>query len=243
MAKADKPMSFFDHLSELRRRLIVIAVFIMLASIACFIYVEPIMEMLTQGVDLIYIRPPEAFLARIRAAFTAGILAASPVIFYQIVAFLAPALTKREKRILFSAVFMTFCLFIAGIAFAWFVVFPIAMNFFASFATEKLLPTYTISEYVSFATNFFLAFGLVFQLPLLFWVLGALGIASSRFLRSCRKYALVLILILSALVTPPDVISQILMAVPVLGLYELGILLVALTERGRKRKERELEVN
>jgi len=233
-------MSMLDHLNELRRRLLIIVFSVLAATIACFFYAGPILEVLTQGIDLIYIRPPEAMMAHFRIAFTVGIMAASPVIFYQVVAFLAPALTRREKRVLLLAVVMMFFLFIAGISFAWFVVYPFALNFFAGFATEQLTPFYTVSEYVSFASGFLLGFGLVFQLPLLFWVLGALGLISSKFLRSSRKYALIIILILSAIITPPDVISQILMTIPMLGLYEMGILMVAATERKRRRAIQEM---
>jgi len=230
-------MSVLEHLKELRRRLFISVLFILAGAVASFAFVEQILDLLTRGIDLIYIRPAEAFMAHIRVAFTAGLLVASPVIFYQLLAFLAPALKKKEKRVLFLAVILMFLLFCLGICFAWFVVFPFALDFFASFASESLAPRYTVSEYVSFATSFLLAFGFVFQLPLLFWVLGALGIVSSRFLRSSRKYALVIILILSAFITPPDVISQILMAGPLLVLYEFGIGLVALTERKKRRAQ------
>lgn len=234
---AEKSMTFIDHLNELRRRLLVIAIAILAATIVSFIYAEPILEVLTKGISLIYIRPAEAMMAHFRIAFTAGVMLASPVIFYQFIAFLLPALMGREKRLVLVAVFMMFLLFSAGVCFAWFVVFPFALNFFAGFANERLLPYYTVSEYVSFATGFLLGFGLVFQMPLLFWVLGGLGVVSSKFLRKSRKYALIIILILSAIITPPDVISQILMAIPMLGLYELGAILVAMTERSRRKRE------
>lgn len=234
---AEKSMTFIDHLNELRRRLLVIAIAILAATIVSFIYAEPILEVLTKGISLIYIRPAEAMMAHFRIAFTAGVMLASPVIFYQFIAFLLPALRGREKRLVLVAVFMMFLLFSAGVCFAWFVVFPFALNFFAGFANERLLPYYTVSEYVSFATGFLLGFGLVFQMPLLFWVLGGLGVVSSRFLRKSRKYALIIILILSAIITPPDVISQVLMAIPMLGLYELGAILVAMTERSRRKRE------
>jgi len=242
LGKKDDTMSIMEHLSELRKRLISIIIVVMLATVVCFIYAGQILEILSQGVTLIYIRPAEALLAHFRLAFTVGILASTPIIFYHVVAFMVPALSGKEKRVLLAAVFLMFLLFGIGVAFAWFIVFPYAMDFFGSFASERLLPWYTISEYVSFTTGFMLGFGLVFQLPLLFWVLGALGIVSAKFLRKNRKYALVVVLILSALITPPDVVSQILMVLPMLALYELGILLVVLSEAGRRKRNKDITI-
>jgi sec-independent protein translocase protein TatC len=228
-------MSIVDHLNELRRRILVSVAVLLIATIACFVYAGPILAHLTRGVNLIYIRPPEAMMAHIRVAFTAGLAISSPLILYQIIAFLLPALTRKEKKVLLAAVFLMFILFFAGVAFAWFVAFPFAINFFAEFSSDQLLPYYTVGEYVGFVTGFLLGFGLVFQLPLLFWLLGALGLITASFLRASRKYALILILIVAAVITPPDVVSQVLMAIPMLALYELGIILVAMTERSKKR--------
>ena len=231
-------MTIIDHLNELRKRLMIVLVVLVLASIASFTYAKEILDILTMGRTLIFIRPSEAFMAHIRVAVLTGSTISMPVIFYQVLAFLVPAFSKREKRIIIGSVFLMFLLFVAGIAFAWYAVFPIAMQFFASFSSEQLLPWYNVSDYLSFTTGLLLAFGLVFQLPIMFWALGALHIVSARFLRASRKYALVIIVIVSAVITPPDVVSQVLMAIPMLILYELGIVLVALTERGRrKRKE------
>lgn len=239
MGKPDAPMTIVDHLNELRRRLMIVLVVLVLASIASFTYAKQILDILTMGRTLIFIRPSEAFLAHVRVAVSTGSTIAMPVVFYHVLAFLVPAFSKREKRIIVGSVFLMFLLFIAGLSFAWYVVFPIAMKFFASFSSEQLLPLYNVSDYLSFATGFLLAFGLVFQLPVLFWALGALHIVSARFLRASRKYALVLIVIIAALITPPDVVSQVLMALPMLFLYEFGIILVALTERGRRKRKEE----
>lgn len=227
-------MSLIDHLNELRKRIMVIVIILLIATIVCFVYSGPMLAYLTQGITLIYIRPPEAMMAHIRIAFTAGLAISSPLIFYQIIAFMFPALTGKEKKVLLVAVIMMFILFGLGVMFAWLVAFPFAINFFASFASQQLMPYYTASEYVSFVSGLLLGFGLVFQLPLLFWLLGALGLISTKFLRTSRKYALIIILIIAAIATPPDVVSQVLMAIPMLALYELGIILVAMTERKKK---------
>lgn len=238
---ANQPLTIMEHFTELRRRLIRVAIFVVLASIVGFVFAPRLLDVLAMEHVLIYIRPSEAFIAHIRLGLLAGIMASTPMIFYQVLAFLLPALSKREKLVLIVATIMMFFLFIGGLAFAWFLVFPIALDFFASFAHEQLLPWYTVSDYVSFTSGFLLAFGLVFQLPLVFWVLGALGLVSSRFLRSGRKYAILIIVILAALITPPDVVSQILMILPMLVLFEFGILLVRLSERRLKMQEATLE--
>jgi sec-independent protein translocase protein TatC len=240
VGKAEKPMSILDHFAELRRRLLVVFAFVFITSSLCLLWAGRMLEFITRGMNLIYTRPSEGMMAHFRVALTTGIVAALPVILYQAVAFLVPALTSREKRVLLTAVLLLLLLFGAGVSFAWYVAFPMAMDFFARFATPQLLPYITVSEYLSFVTGLLLGFGLAFQLPLIVWVLGAFGIVTVRFLRSSRKYAVILIFIVAALATPPDVISQVLMAVPLLGLYELGILLVAGTEK-RRHKQAEAE--
>ena len=126
-------------------------------------------------------------------------------------------------------------LFLLGLSFAYLVVFPFAMNFFLGFATAELGAEWSIARYLSFATSFLFAFGLVFQIPLIFWFLGSIGVLSAAFLRRNRKFAIVIILILAAVLTPPDVFSQIMMAIPLLLLYECGILMVAIAGRRRAK--------
>lgn len=236
MGKSDTPMTMIDHLNELRRRLLIVVSVLVVTAIASFTFVKEILAIITMGRTLIYIRPSDAFLTQVRLAVIVGAVVALPVAFYHLVAFLAPALSKRERGVVISSAFLMLILFCAGLCFGWYVVLPIALDFFASFSSDYLVATYNVSDYVSFVSGFVLSFGLVFQLPIMFWVLGALGIVSARFLRASRKYALVLIVIISALITPPDVVSQVLMALPMLLLYEFGTLLVALTERRRKKR-------
>jgi len=232
-------MTIIEHLNELRRRVLIVFCVLVVASIASFTYVKEILALLTLGRTLIYIRPSDAFLAQVSLAVSTGFVVTLPVLLYQLLAFLAPAFSTKERRVIIGSVFLMFVLFLAGLFFAWYGVFPMAMSFFASFSSAELVPTYNVNDYISFTIGFLLSFGLVFQLPILFWVLGALGILSTKFLKSNRKYALVLIVIIAALITPPDVVSQVLMAIPMLLLYELGILLVALTERGRRKTKEE----
>jgi sec-independent protein translocase protein TatC len=238
--KAAFDMSFFDHLDELRKRFIYIAIVVIIATIICFSFVEEILAILTgqaDNLELIYTTPAEAFMSQIRLAFIAGVVITLPFSLYNLLAFIMPALRKAEKRSVIILVFFMVFLFFLGVSFGFYVVFPFALKFFLGFATEGLIPLFTISRYISFVISFLVGFGVVFQIPLVFWFLGKFSIVSSTFLRANRKYALLIIAILSAVITPPDIFSQVLMIGPLMVLYEIGVLLVRLTERKRKKME------
>lgn len=238
-------MSIIQHLEELRYRLFIIIGIVLVLSLLAFFFADSLRKLILYpagDIFLVYLTPPEALLASIRLAITAGALVAVPVLIYQILAFILPAFYKEEKKIIIPMFLAIGFLFYGGLAFAYFIVFPIALGFFMGFATEGLRPMFTFNSYLAFFTRFHLSFALVFQVPLLFAFLGHLGIIHSKQLRRGKKYAVLVIVILSALITPPDFISQLLMIGPLYLLFELGILLVRLTER-RRRKRRESEEN
>lgn len=240
--KIDLEMSFFEHLEELRKRLIVVLVVILIAAFVCFNYVDQILFILTRqavGLELIYTTPAEAFTSQIRLALIAAVLITLPFSIYQALAFVLPALRTTEKKAIIPLLVAMILLFFLGLAFAYFFVFPFALRFFLGFSTEGLLPLFTISRYISFVVSFLVAFGLVFQVPLVFWFLGRMSIISSQFLGANRKYALLVNAILSAIITPPDVFSQVLMIIPLAILYEVGFVLVRLSERQRARSRLE----
>ena len=256
-------------LNELRRRLLFVLLIAFLGAVFCFIFIDQIRNILllptftpdifgffnlflqqypwsslpadlAPPVNLIFLTPGEAFMANLRLAIICGVLITLPLLLYQVVA----AIMVLQKKPTRSAVFLTaliFLLFLLGLSFAYFVVFPFAMNFFLGFATAELGAEWSIARYLSFATSFLFAFGLVFQMPLVFWFLGAIGVVDAALLRKSRKYAVVFILILAAVLTPPDVFSQVMMAIPLLILYECGILLVALAGRRRAKAAAALE--
>jgi sec-independent protein translocase protein TatC len=237
-------MSILDHLDELRKRIMIIAIILLVGALASFFFVTDILDFLTapaKGLQLIYITPAEAFVSQIRLAIVTAVIITLPLTIYQILLFILPALKQTEKRAIYPFVFAMFILFGLGVSFAYFVVLPFALFFFLGFSTETLVPQFTISSYISFVTSFLLAFGSIFQIPLVFWFLGAIGLVSSGFLRTNRKYAVLIIAIISAVITPPDVFSQLLMVGPLMLLYETGILLIRLTERKRARQERRLQ--
>ncbi|MCC5910602.1 MAG: twin-arginine translocase subunit TatC [Clostridiaceae bacterium] len=234
-------MSLIQHLEELRKRLIVCIATLLLTSIASFMFVEDIRYILIRpagSLKLIYTTPPEALIANIRLSILAGILLAMPVFTYQFLVFIMPALYKNEKKLLFPIVFAMLIMFSIGIAFAYIVAFPFAITFFLQFASQDLVPMFTITQYTAFVTQFLLTFGLVFLLPLLFVILGMLNIVTAPFLRRIRKYVLLVIAVGAAIITPPDVISQLMIGGPLVVLYEVGILLVAVIQFRKKRRKK-----
>ena len=241
--KINLEMSWIEHLEELRKRLIVVLIVIMLATLVCFNFVDQILFVLTRqasGLELIYTTPAEAFTSQIRLALIAAVLITLPFTIYQALVFVLPALRTAEKKAIIPLLLAMIFLFFTGLTFAYFFVFPFALHFFLGFSSERLLPLFTISRYISFVVSFLVAFGLVFQVPLVFWFLGRMSLISSQFLAANRKYALLVNAILSAIITPPDVFSQVLMIIPLAILYEVGYVLVRLSERQRARSLKEV---
>lgn len=229
-----KDLSFLGHLEELRVRIIKSLLALTLTSFFSYAFAGQFLKFLIKPVGhLVFTSPAEAFLATISITLWGGVMLASPFILYQFWAFVSEALTDWEKKYVRIFGPLSLILFLAGVIFGYCVIVPISLNFFLSFSTAWLVPMIRVSEYISFLGSFVLAFGVVFELPLILVFLAKIGIASPEFLRQKRRYAIVFIFILSAILTPPDCASQFLMAVPLLVLYELGILLSKITYRPR----------
>ena len=238
MGRSSNHLTLFGHLEEVRKRLIIIAIVVLLTTIMSFTFVEQLQWILTRPagqLEMIFVSPPEALLANIRLAFLAGLTLAMPLILYQIIAFVLPGLYKDEKKVIVVSVFFMVIFFLLGVSFGYFIVFPFSIRFFMNFASDTVLPMFTITNYLTFASNFILAFGFVYQMPLVFYLLGRFGIVSAEFLRSNRKYALLVIVVLSSVLTPPDIVSQLMMTGPLMVLYEIGIFLVVFSQRGVKK--------
>ena len=227
----DDKIPFTAHLEELRKRLIICFVAVAVGFVACYAFKEKLFQILTQplisvmhqGDTLIYTGLPEAFFTFLKVSFLGGLMLASPVIIYQFWMFVAPGLYDREKRLLLPIVFLSTIFFVGGALFGYFVVFPFGFQFFLGFATETIRPMPSMKEYLSFSAKLLLAFGLVFELPLVITFLARLGIVSVEFLKKNRKYAILLFFVGAAILTPPDVVTQIMMAVPLMLLYEISI--------------------
>ncbi len=230
-------MPIFEHLNELRRRLLICIISVGLGFILCYIFSAQIFEILMkpwidaipagQTAKLIYTAPHEAFFTYMKVSFIGGLLLSIPVILWHIWRFIAPGLYANEKRYMIPVIFFSAFCFIAGALFGYFVVFPAGFKFFASFASDYITPMMRTSEYLAFANKVLLVFGLAFELPVFAFFLAKLGILSSDFLKRKRKVAIVLIFIAAASLTPsPDVVSQLLMAGPMLVLYEISVWVV-----------------
>ena len=227
----DRPMGLMDHLSELRGRLVRCTVAVMVGFIACWAVVDPIfdalvdplLKVLPDGSHAIYTTLPEGFFTRMHIAFVAGVFVSSPVIFYQIWSFIAPGLYEEEKRHILPVAFMSAVFFVSGGAFCYFIVFPQAFAFFVSYATDSIVAMPKVSDYLSFVLKLILAFGLVFEMPLFAFFLARMGIITAELMRRVRRYAILAIFIVAAILSPPDVVSQLLMAAPMLVLYEISI--------------------
>lgn len=221
----DKRLSLIEHLEELRSRIIKSLISLIISSLLVYNFYPRILSLLLRPIGkLVFISPQEAFLTNIKIAFLGGLFLSSPVILYQIWKFVSVGLKPSERKYALIFGLLSFVFFVLGSIFGYFVIVPIGLNFLLGFASNLITPMITISRYVSFVGSLTFAFGLIFELPLILLFLTKLNLVSPAFLSRRRREAIILILISSALLTPPDVITQILMAFPLFLLYELGIL-------------------
>ncbi|MGH7719665.1 MAG: twin-arginine translocase subunit TatC [Gemmatimonadaceae bacterium] len=252
MAKqAGGEMPFLDHLEELRWRLIkalgalavgIVVAFVTLLRVDVIGVLQRPIAPLLEGEQLVFTHPGDPFGIIMKAAFAIGFILALPVILYQAWAFLAPALYEREKKVMMPALAGAVALFAAGVALSYFVVLPYTLRFLLGFQTESLRPMITAGDYFGFAISMSLAFGAVFELPILVVGLTALGIVTPQFLRRFRRHAIIICVVASAFIVPgADVMSLSAMAVPMYFLYELSILLSQIVYRRRERRALEAD--
>lgn len=228
----DEKIPFTAHLEELRSRLITSFVAVGIGFVLSYgfkekifgILTRPLISVMASGDKLIFTGLPEAFFTYLKVSFLSGMLLATPVLLYQFWMFVVPGLYKKERRLLFPIIFLSSVFFLGGAFFGYFIVFPLGFEFFLGFATDTIQPLPSMREYLAFSSKLLLAFGLAFELPIVLTFLAKLGIVSVDFLKKNRKYALLLFFVGAALLTPPDVITQVMMAIPLMGLYELSIL-------------------
>jgi sec-independent protein translocase protein TatC len=239
-SNATKPLA--GHLIELRQRLLVVMTTMIIGTAVCFVFVDEIYGFLVQPLAdamgdgdsrrLIYTGLTEAFFTYVKVAFFAGVFLTFPILLLQIWGFIAPGLYKNERRAFMPFLFATPVLFFLGGACVYYLVLPMAWPFFLSFQTngsETALPIQLearVSEYLDLIMALIFAFGLCFQLPVLLTLMGQAGLITAEWLAAQRKYAIIVIFTVAAFLTPPDILSQIMLAVPIMGLYELSIFLV-----------------
>ncbi len=239
----DREMQLTDHLEELRRRLIVVSVAIAVSTVGSYYFSEDLFRILmapllvampTDG-GLIFTGLTETFFTYLKISLLAGFFIASPVVIFQIWRFSAPGLYAREKRYVFPFVFSATLFFVGGALFGYFVVFPFGFKFFMGFATDFIRPMPSVKEYFSFAVRMLFAFGVVFELPVVTAFLALFGLIRAQTLASKRKYAVLGAFVVAAVLTPPDIVSQLMMAGPIIILYEISIIVARIC--GRKKVE------
>ncbi len=238
--KISDGMSFLDHLEELRWRVIKSLIAVVLFAIPCGIYWQQIIDVImiyplngiTPRPQLVYTNPTETVVLSIKIAIFGGLIASSPVLFYQLWRFVAPGLYINEKRIILpSVIISTFC-FLSGITFCY-MTLPLVLKFLNAFGAGTLQAMYKIDEYFSFLLKLSIAFGVVFELPVISFLLARAGIITGAFLIKNIKYAIVVIFVASAVLTPPDILSQTVLAIPLLVLYGISII-VAYSSQKKK---------
>ena len=225
----DGTMPLLEHLAELRSRIIKSLLAIAFGSGVAYLFLDEITQWLTLPVGkLYYMKPGEAFFTYLKIDIAAGFLIALPIIFYHAWRFFLPALTKGERSVLGILVPASVALFFVGLAFSFFLILPTALKFFMGFGeeSENLQSLFSFGSYFEFVILFVLPFGFVFELPLVIIVLGKLGILTSEKLGKYRRYVFFFSFVIGALVTSPDVITQVAVAIPVVLLYEIGYLVV-----------------
>jgi sec-independent protein translocase protein TatC len=228
-------MPFLDHLEELRKRLLKSLLAVIIATGIALYFAKDIMHWFIAPLGAVKLNVTEvmgSFMAYFKLGLVVGIIASIPIIFYQLWAFVAPGLYPREKRMVWPFVTSATVLFLAGAAFCYIWVLPWSLQFLIGLSGDLFTPIITINSYITFAGLMILAFGLCFEMPVLAYALGKIGLLSSSFLARGRKIAIVVILIVAAVLTPtPDVFTQLLLAVPMYLLYEISIVVVRLTGR------------
>ena len=244
-SEAKTPLT--GHLTELRDRLIRSAIAVGIGFIAAYFFKEKIFEILTAPLikvmgdnnKMIFTGLPEAFFTYLKVALLAGVVVATPVLFYEFWMFISPGLYSKEKKFILPVVMLSLIFFLLGSSFGYFIVFPFGFQFFLGFSNDHIQAMPSMKEYLGFAAKMLLAFGFVFELPLVITFMARMGLVSVDFLKKNRKYAILIFFAGAALITPPDVITQIMMAIPLMLLYEISIIGARVFQKDKKEPEEE----
>jgi sec-independent protein translocase protein TatC len=248
--KTEKPIleelaeaPFLDHLEELRWRLIKSIIAITVGAVIAFFFSDYLFKILwyplhqaAPELKIHYFRVTEGFTTRLKLSIVAGAAVASPVVFYQAWKFVLPGLYQREVKMIMPIVFASTFFFFLGVVFCYLVLLPFGLSFFYTQAPEGTEPTLMMSDYLGFILTLILSFGVVFELPVVSYFLGRIGILTSSFLARGRRYAVIIIAVVAAVITPPDFISQLGVGIPLYILYEISIIIVRLTGRNESQK-------
>lgn len=246
-----RDMGLLEHLAELRKRLLFSFIAIIAGACICFIGAGYLFEILTApfyqtftGFSLIGTGPAEAFILKLKTAFFSGAILVSPFLFFQLWLFIAPGLYAHEKKLAIPFVLSTSVLFTVGVWFAYSIVVPYAFAFFRDeYLSIHITPTIRISEFLSITIKILFGFGIIFETPIIAYFLGKLGIITDQFLIDYYRHAIVVMFVIAAFLTPPDVVTQLLMAAPLILLYGVSILIVRYTGADRQTQSEQNETN
>lgn len=241
----EEKQPFFSHLKELRDRLLVCIIAVGIAFVFTYYFKErlfsllmgPFIKVMPTNSSFIFVGITEAFITYFKISMVAALFLAAPVLLFEFWMFVSPGLYEKEKKYVYPFIFSGSLCFLCGALFCYFVVMPNTYRFFVSYAAEFIIPMPDIKSYMSLTLRLLVIFGIIFELPLLTYYLSKAGIINVRMLASKRRYAILIIFIVSAIITPPDVVSQILTAIPLWGLYELGILIAKIFGKKEIRDE------
>lgn len=241
----DKELNLVDHLDELRKRLIITAVAFIAFFVIGFMYVEEIYSWFVRDLDvkLIVLGPSDIVWIYFMLATLIAIAGTIPVLAFQVWLFVKPALKPIEKKISLSYIPALFILFIVGLAFGYFVIFPTVLNFLVELSGDMLVTNFTADKYFRFIMNMTIPFGILFELPVVVMFLTSLGIINPYVLTKIRKYAYFVLIVISVIISPPDFMSDVLVTIPLLVLYEISINLSKIVYKRKMKKEKEWEEN
>ncbi len=243
--QTNEKMPFTLHLEELKSRLTRVLIAVGAGFIICYLFKEklfwaltlPLAAVMPDNSSMIFTSLPEAFFTYLKVSFLSSIFLVSPYILYQIWKFVSPGLYASEKKHVAPFVAFSTIFFLGGALFAYYIVFPFGFKFFVGFGNEFIRPMLSLKEYLSFSMKLLIAFGVIFELPIFMFFLARIGMVDSKILRKKRKYAILLVFVTAALFTPPDVVTQCLMALPLMLLYEISIWVVTAGEKKRDGAE------
>ena len=232
-------MPLTGHLTELRNRLLVILSSVAVLFLGTYFFSAELLAFLQRpiaGRNLIFLSPTEAFITRLKVAFFAAVFLGIPVILHQIWRFCSPGLLRKEKHYAVPFVFFSTLCFIGGAVFCYSLILPYGLDFLLSFATETVQPQISVGFYISFVFKLIFVFGIVFEVPVVTLLLVQIGLVTPAFLTSNRSYIIVGAFVLAAALTPPDVVTQIFLAGPLIVLYELSVVIAKIVVRKKKEK-------
>lgn len=242
--RGDEPMTVVDHLDEMRSRLLYSLVTVIIFTIAGFFLSDYLLNFINKpfietGQKLNIFKLTGGFIIRLKASFVAGLMLGLPIILYHIWKYIAPAISKKDRRFSLIALVAAFFLFYAGMAFVFFILLPFAINMLLGFIGTEMLSTIGASDYMSFILMMSIAMGVLFELPIIVMILTRIGILTPAYLIQMRKYSIVIIWIIAAIITPQDILSQVLVAIPLMFLYEVSIVISRIMTVKKKKREAE----